>query len=472
MPEPSLFISHKHSDSRIAKALAEFLEEKSSARIKLHLSSSPNFEGPRFGASLNEQLRLALWHTDVLILVYTAADQDWAYCMWECGVANDSQSPQTKLIVFQCGADVPAPFKDVVRVNPRSLDDLKKFMHLFLRDENFFPKLGGAVAPGLKDVHIENAAKSLHEVMTEALPPPDDGLSKEWPTWPYLRIELARAEVEKLERASEAERVALAHRIVREQGIVAESDARTAQLFGVAGFPNRMKLDALLNGWQVKNPNKDATWFESCCEQIMMGAARGFPVIRLTTIREESTNSDYTPVLSRIKPMPYAGCVHFDLYFYNLSDPRAVPVTTRMIPADQFFCKSLGQISPSSLKLKDLIAELSTLKLNRVPILDAEGRASQIIHRSLIDQFIVKRVMTPGGGNPSDLTLADILADNEMKAVFDNTFVIVKKQATLAEAKSAMDARKGCSDVFVTATGNPNEPVLGYLTNVDIARTG
>lgn len=472
MPDPSLFISHKHSDSKIAQVLAGFLEEKSNARIKIHLSSSPDFEGPRFGANLNSQLRQALWHTDVLILVYTSADQDWSYCMWECGVANDSQSPETTLIVFQCGSDVPAPFQDVLRVNPRSFDDLKRFMDQFLRNPTFFPKLGGAVAPNLRDTHVDNAAKALKENLEGVLPLPDDGLSKEWPTWPYLRIELPRSEVVRLEEASEAERVALALQIVKDYGIVAESDARTAQLFGLAGFPNRMRLDALLKSWKDKNPNAEATWFESCCEQIMMGAARGFPVIRWTSIREVGGDSDYTPVLSRIKPMPYVGSVQFDIYFYNLSDPRAVPVTSKMIPVGEFFCKKLGEINPDSLKLTELITELDLRKLNRVPILNSEGHPSQIVHRSMIDKFIVKRVLSPGAGvNAADLTLADILADDEMKAVFDNTFVIVKRQATLAEANSAMLTRPGCSDVFVTAGGNRNEPVQGWLTNVDIARS-
>ena len=120
MPDPTIFISHKHSDSKIAQVLAGFLEEKSNGLVKVHLSSSPNFDGPRFGPSLNAQLRQALWTTDVLILVYTSADQDWSYCMWECGVASDSHSPETTIVVFQCGPDIPAPFQDVLRVNPES----------------------------------------------------------------------------------------------------------------------------------------------------------------------------------------------------------------------------------------------------------------------------------------------------------------------------------------------------------------
>jgi hypothetical protein len=253
---------------------------------------------------------------------------------------------------------------------------------------------------------------------------------------------------------------------------VAESDARTAQLFGLAGFPNQMKLGTLLKSWKDKNPNAEASWFESCCDQIVMGAARGFPVIRLSTIREVGGESDYTPVLSRIKPMPYAGGVQFDIYFYNLSDPRAVPVTSRMIKMGDFFCKKLGQIKPDELKLTGLISELDVKDRNRVPILNSEGHAEQIVHRSMIDKFIVKQVTAPGAAvNANDLTLADLLADAEMKAVFDSSFVVVKSHATLAEANATMQTKPGCSDVFVTAGGGSNEPVMGWLTNVDIARS-
>jgi hypothetical protein len=96
MADPLLFISHKHSDSKIAQVLAAFIEERSNGRVKVHLSSSPDFQGPRYGKGLNSQLRDALWNTDVLILVYTSADQDWSYCMWECGVAT-THRPRTQI---------------------------------------------------------------------------------------------------------------------------------------------------------------------------------------------------------------------------------------------------------------------------------------------------------------------------------------------------------------------------------------
>jgi hypothetical protein len=473
MTTPKLFISHKHSDAKIAEVLASFIEARSNGTVKVHLSSSPDFQGPKYGQNLNAQLRNALWETEVLVLVYTSADQDWQYCMWECGVATHPESSASNIIVFQCGSDVPAAFGDVLRVNVRRPDDIKRFTQQFLLDPNFFPNRNAAIAPALPERYVDQAAKQLYEDLAQVLPPPDDGLIEEWSAWPYLRIELPRSEIERLEQASENERVMLSHRVVRDHGLVVNSDARAAQLFGQAVFPAKAKFESLLRYWKNAYPSGDTTWFDSCCEQIMTGAMRGFPVIRWTPLREVGGEASYTAVLSRIRRVPFAGSIQFEIYFYNLSDPRAVPVTSRMIPLNDFFYKNLGQIDPQSLKLRDLVQEVELRGLNRIPILGGEFRPMYVVHRSMIDKFIVKQVLSASGNSsPNDLTLADLLADAEMKGLFESTFVVVKRAATIADATSAMRTSHGCSDIFVTDGGGRNEPVLGWLTNVDIARSG
>jgi hypothetical protein len=89
----------------------------------------------------------------------------------------------------------------------------------------------------------------------------------------------------------------------------------------------------------------------------------------------------------------------------------------------------------------------------------------------MIEQFIVKTVLQgQGAKQPGDLTLADLLADPLMLATFERTYALVGRQATLAQAKAAMAAKEGCSDVLVTYGGTPKEAVLGLVTNVDIVR--
>jgi len=46
----------------------------------------------------------------------------------------------------------------------------------------------------------------------------------------------------------------------------------------------------------------------------------------------------------------------------------------------------------------------------------------------------------------------------------------VDQGKSLAEAKTAMEAVPGCQDVIVTATGASTAPIVGWVSNVDIAR--
>ena len=46
----------------------------------------------------------------------------------------------------------------------------------------------------------------------------------------------------------------------------------------------------------------------------------------------------------------------------------------------------------------------------------------------------------------------------------------VSQDSTLAAARDKMTGVPDCQDVFVTATGERSESVLGWLTNADIAK--
>ena len=80
----------------------------------------------------------------------------------------------------------------------------------------------------------------------------------------------------------------------------------------------------------------------------------------------------------------------------------------------------------------------------------------------------------------NELTLAGLLAmpnDGGDAATYPTFGDMAKKAVafacadkTLADAKEAMDRMPGCQDVFVTRTGAPDEPVVGWLTNVEFAK--
>src|SRR5262249_43431298 len=145
--DPTIFISHKHIDRDIADAVREFVERRSNREVAVYQSSSGASEGPELGRPLTQELKNALWKAGIVILIYTSEDQDWQWCMWECGVALNPHSPDTRVIVFQCSPETPRVFQDQVRVNARDKEDLLKFVRQFLTDTHFFPEFGRALAP-------------------------------------------------------------------------------------------------------------------------------------------------------------------------------------------------------------------------------------------------------------------------------------------------------------------------------------
>jgi hypothetical protein len=60
-------------------------------------------------------------------------------------------------------------------------------------------------------------------------------------------------------------------------------------------------------------------------------------------------------------------------------------------------------------------------------------------------------------------------SDGTTMRIVVSKIVWISKDGTLADAKEKMMGLPGCQDVFVTATGQNTEPVLGWLTNADIA---
>ncbi len=464
---PRLFISHKHSDAAIARALAEWIRQKSSGGVNIHLSSDPEFEGPKIGKSLNQQLMHALWHTDALILVYTSADEDWSYCMWECGMAADPHSPETNTRVFQCGEDVPAPFADMVRVKASRLDDIKRFAIDFLKSPGFFPGRP-ALAPNLKDSDIDSYSHQLHQSLSTLLPREP---TIDWAAWPYVRVQLPVEGLEAIRAAEEPKRREFAIKLVRDAGVVtAASSGAFSVLFDAVNVEPKYAVELLFTRWKEAHPDQEAGWFESCCEQVLSGWLERPPLIRLEAVRRKDGNEAYIPVLSRVMKVPTERVANFDFYFYALSDPRAARASTRMIPTEHLYAIRIGKKGPEAFRLLDLLDELSDKRLNRLPVLDESDRPLYVIHRSMIERFLTQRLrgknQTP---NLDALTLADFLGDETMKQFVEGTFVVLPKNAALEQARQAMNAVPDCRDAFITARGGKDEPILGWLTNVAMA---
>jgi hypothetical protein len=158
---------------------------------------------------------------------------------------------------------------------------------------------------------------------------------------------------------------------------------------------------------------------------------------------------------------------------------KSTPVKAVMIRPDRIdtLPDNLVGNADDKIKLSELVTHLDTIKRDRLPIFKDNkktGPANRVLHRSIIERFITKQALTAklDAAQMANLTLADLMNDKELGPVVLGSFALVKGDATLADAKNAMDNASAalgpagnCYDVFVTDNGKADENVVGWITN-------
>jgi hypothetical protein len=162
---------------------------------------------------------------------------------------------------------------------------------------------------------------------------------------------------------------------------------------------------------------------------------------------------------------------------------RSTPVAAKMMPLAQIvFAQLPADGSIGSLKLSDLEAKFDTVgangqKISRLLILNNGGACVGILHHSVLAEMLAIGLRdTP----PIDLTTATLssLLTKECRAYkgmtygdfLQKTIAFAGQDRTMADAKAAMEQIPGCQDVIVNKTGDKAEPMIGWLSNIDISR--
>jgi len=127
-----------------------------------------------------------------------------------------------------------------------------------------------------------------------------------------------------------------------------------------------------------------------------------------------------------------------------------------------------GEISNKFSELKAIVERPGYTRTPMFTTKNGDVVFRAIAHESIIYKFDSR--MRATGINPDDLTIQDFLNDDEVTKTIAGTTAFVSRTATLQDAKLAMEARRGCQDVFVTTTGRETDPVEGWLPNVWILR--
>ncbi len=457
MSQPLLFISHKHDDEAIASKVAKFVRTITGGQVDVYQSSTPEFEGPRVGKPLKDELRDALWRTDVVILVYTSQDKDWSWCMWECGLATVPDSPNTAIIVLRCLPDKPAVFEEEVHALAWDEDSMVSLAYRF-GDEDLFPSLN-APATGLEKPELKEEGTQLFEELQTVIP---ETPSENWATWPFIRLEAPSAAIDELAERMTTQNISdIATELAPQVQVIASSSA-VASLFGLVEISGSMSLSELVDQWEQIVPGRSKEWLNVMVTQMLDGAQKTTPRISSwARFRPSSGDAEYIPLVGRVKRD--LAVTRFDCYLADVGD---VPeVTSRMTRTDNMLYKDIDQTAVADLGLLELLEELEDHNQTRMPILE-KGAARYIVHMSMIDRFVRKRTF---GGMPSDeANLQDLLDDPDMGEMFANTFAVIGRDATIADAKAAIQKIENCADVFVTETGDRAAKVVGWLTDRDL----
>ena len=89
-----------------------------------------------------------------------------------------------------------------------------------------------------------------------------------------------------------------------------------------------------------------------------------------------------------------------------------------------------------------------------------------MIHEASIDKYVAK------GGSKTD-TLDVFLAKAKEQGFefgLNKAFIVVKQDASLLEANAKMEEYVFARDVFVTRGGTPQEPYIGWISNVRLIK--
>jgi hypothetical protein len=145
----------------------------------------------------------------------------------------------------------------------------------------------------------------------------------------------------------------------------------------------------------------------------------------------------------------------------------SAPVSSKMIPYSSVAgLQDLGKTKPSEITIEALQKAFeATLpngaKVSRLLFVE-NGVFKYVLHIGTLNAFIVK--------NPAGKTFADMLLDDETLRQISKLVVFVAANATLGDAKAALDKVSGAQDIIVTGSGSSTEPMLGWLSNVDLTK--
>lgn len=144
---------------------------------------------------------------------------------------------------------------------------------------------------------------------------------------------------------------------------------------------------------------------------------------------------------------------------------ESITVRQLMIDLETMFVFMYEKEEDLNITIENLKKEF--FKKQRLPIINKNGLANLIIHKSSIDAYLTQISQNQNGAPADPPTLKMFLDAHPNKFGFkeEKGFAIVAKTSSLGNAKDAMEKIPGSRDVFITENGEQNGRLIGWLTD-------
>ena len=310
---PEVFISHRHDDRKLADAIRKHLQLWGIKKKSIFQSSDAQ-GGSRIGDPLSQALQEALHKANLVLLIYTFSDEDWAYVMWEAGVATDP-AKATRIIVFQCTDDRPKPFQDQVRVRITK-EDILRFATQFHKDKDFVPG-DPAWDPEIDEGTLRERSDRLYDSLFTRVPA---GKLEELSRWDALTLELAPKFVAQVKKIKDAHG---ARNILEKNLVVSREYGQPARHFGFNTFTLNPTFANCVDRWrEMTGKNAADEWIDGLCAEIWRAINNIPSEPTWEYLRSAVPGADWWlyPVLNHARVLRDK-TMEFDLYLYQGPGP-------------------------------------------------------------------------------------------------------------------------------------------------------
>ncbi|MDH5740153.1 MAG: hypothetical protein OEY77_07500, partial [Nitrospira sp.] len=293
--------------------------------------------GMTVGQPLIEQLKQALVKAQVVLLIYTFADEDWSFCMWELGVATDPKNEHTNSVVFCCSRDTPKVFEGQILVE-MTKDDLEKFVHQLHKRDKFFA--GEKPYQDIPPEEVQKRSQALYDDLIKVVP---FRQSIEIFRWDNFRLQIETDTIEQLHtlfREAESNDEEIHNMLSKGSHVLGEPPpfGQSQEHFGFHAFEEKLTLETLIDRWKVGKKQcqdeKIEGWAEATDDWIpelyselkrAVNNQAAQPPRYLMRSLVPDTNWWFYPVLNHVSHLPNKS-MQLDLYFYRFrrADPGAL----------------------------------------------------------------------------------------------------------------------------------------------------